>query len=249
MRLELMRPGGIRDAIATDLPLVLPLGVLEYHGEHLPCGMDMLAVARILDRIEAAHPDRVILAPAFPYGAASFAVAGPEGTGTLQVGPEALVPFAEALFAGLLRIGFRNIHAIIHHQTENFVQGMPTDLSFRLAARKAIFAHLERTRGEGWWGAAGMAAYYDDHAKGANQFNWVRVHPLMDEAIIAAHPFDHAGPGETALMLALAPETVEMASVAEGGHWYTEGAGSATSDMGERAVALIEARLRAILGL
>ncbi|MFZ5710034.1 MAG: creatininase family protein [Pseudomonadota bacterium] len=249
MKLDLMRPGQIRDAIAANLPLALPLGVLEYHGEHLPCGMDTLAVARILDRIEAATPSRLILAPAFPYGAASFAVAGPEGTGTLQVGPDALVPFAEHLFAGLLRIGFRNIHAVIHHQSENFLQGMPTDLSFRLGARKAIFAHLERTRGEGWWGKADMADYYAGHAKGENPFNWVQVHPLMDAPIIAQHPFDHAGPGETALMLALAPGTVDMGRVAEGGHWYVAGAEAATREMGEHAVTLIEARLRALLGL
>ena len=244
-----MRPGDIREAIAANLPLALPLGVLEYHGEHLPCGMDTLAVTRILDRLEQAHPDRLILAPAFPYGAASFAVAPPEGTGTLQVGPEALVPFAEHLFAGLLRIGFRNIHAIIHHQTENFAQGMPTDLSFRLGAKKAIFAHLERERGEGWWGHPDMATYYEGHAKGENPFNWVQVHPLMDAAHMAGYPFDHAGPGETALMLALAPETVDRAAVATGGPWYTEGADTATKGMGNRAVELIVTRLRTILGL
>jgi creatinine amidohydrolase len=249
MRLELMRPGQIREAIAANLPLALPLGVLEYHGEHLPCGMDTLAVTRILDRIEAAHPGRLIVAPAFPYGAASFAVAGPEGTGTLQVGAAALLPFAEALFAGFLRIGFRNVHAIIHHQTENFGQGMPTDLAFRLGARQAIFAHLEAARGEGWWGSPGMASYYGDHEKGENPFNWVQVHPLFDTAAAGGYPFDHAGLGETSLMRALASETVDMGRVAEGGHWYVEGAERATVPLGEEGAARAEARLRAILGI
>lgn len=248
MRLDLMRPAQIREAIAANLPLVLPLGVLEYHGEHLPVGMDMLAVSRVLDRIEAAAPDRLVVAPAFPYGAASFAVAGPEGTGTLQVGPDALVPFAQALFAGLLRIGFRKIHAFIHHQTENFVQGMPTDLSFRLGARKAIFAHLEQTRGEGWWGAPGMESYYGDHAKGENPFNWVQVHPLFDTGS-GGYPFDHAGIGETALMQALAPEAVDMGRVVEGGHWYVQGAEMATAELGERGAALAMARVKGIVGL
>lgn len=248
MRLDLMRPGQIRAAIAANLPLALPLGVLEYHGEHLPVGMDMLAVARVLDRVEAAAPDRLILAPAFPYGAASFAVAPPEGTGTLQVGAEALVPFATALFAGLLRVGFRNIHAFIHHQTENFAQGMPTDLSFRLGARQAIFAHLERERGEGWWGAPGMDSYYGDHARGENPFNWVRVHPLFDTAA-GGYPFDHAGPGETALMLALAPEAVAMDRAGEGGHWFVKGAETATAELGEKGAALAAARVRALMGL
>ncbi len=248
MRLDLMRPGQIRAAITANLPLALPLGVLEYHGEHLPVGMDMLAVTRILDRIESAAPDSLIVAPAFPYGAASFAVAGPEGTGTLQVGPDALVPFSAALFAGLLNIGFRNIHGLIHHQTENFAQGMPTDLSFRLGARKAIFAHLERTRGEGWWGAPGMETYYGDHAQGENPFNWVQIHPLFDSAG-DAYPFDHAGIGETSLMLALAPETVDMARAGEGAHWYVKGAEAATAALGERGAALAAARLARLLGI
>ena len=44
MRYELMRPSQIREAIKRRTPVVLPLGVLEYHSEHLPVGMDTLAV-------------------------------------------------------------------------------------------------------------------------------------------------------------------------------------------------------------
>lgn len=52
MRFELMRPHQIRDAIARNVPVVLPLGVIEYHGEHMGVGMDLLAVTRVLDRLE-----------------------------------------------------------------------------------------------------------------------------------------------------------------------------------------------------
>ena len=56
---------------------------------------------------------------------------------------------ARDLFASLLRVGFRNIHFIIHHQSENFTAGMPTDLAFKTAARQAIFERLRRERGDG----------------------------------------------------------------------------------------------------
>jgi creatinine amidohydrolase len=36
---------------------------------------------------------------------------------------------------------------------------MPTDLAFKFAARQAIFAFLEKKRGEGWWGSDKMADY------------------------------------------------------------------------------------------
>ncbi|TGQ96315.1 creatininase family protein, partial [Mesorhizobium sp. M1C.F.Ca.ET.204.01.1.1] len=119
------------------------------------------------------------------------------------------------LFFSLLRIGFRNIHAIIHHQTENFTAGMPTDLAFKAAGRQAIFRFLEKQRGEGWWGSETMADYYAGHAKGENFFNWVQVHPLMSAAMNGQYPFDHAGIGETSLMLALCPEAVDAGRFAD----------------------------------
>jgi creatinine amidohydrolase len=153
------------------------------------------------------------------------------------------------MFLGLLRIGFRNVHAVIHHQSENFVAGMPTDLAFRFAGRQAVFRFLERERGEGWWGKAEMRDYYAQHDAGVDPFNWIRVHPLMSKAVTAVYPFDHAGVGETSLMRALAPEVVEMDRVGENRGWYTEGAEAATAELGERGVALILAHLREVLGI
>jgi creatinine amidohydrolase/Fe(II)-dependent formamide hydrolase-like protein len=248
MRYDLITPHALRAAIAANTPVVLALGVQEYHGEHLPLGVDLLAVTRCLDRLEAEAPDRLILLPPFAYGAASHAVSGPESF-TLQIDPAALVPFAKALFAALLRAGFRNIHGVIHHQTENFAQGMPTDLSFRLAARQAVFDHLEATRGLGWWGKGEMADYYEGHARGDNPFNWIRIHPLMPPSVAEHFPFDHAGEGETALMLALAPETVEAARMADNRDWFTQTAPKATKAQGEAGVAVILDHLRGLLGL
>ncbi len=39
---------------------------------------------------------------------------------------------------GLLETGFRNIHGFVRHQSENFYQGMPGDLSFRSAGNANI---------------------------------------------------------------------------------------------------------------
>jgi creatinine amidohydrolase len=243
MQFERMRPGQIRQAIADGLPFVLPLGVMEYHGAHLPAGVDLLAVTGVLDRLG----DSIVTLPAFAYGAASHAVAGPEGTGTLHLDATALLPMAEALFTALLRAGLRNIHGVIHHQTEAFAQGMPTDLTFRLAARNATFRHLEAERGPGWWGDRAMQDYYAQASTGDDPFNWIRIHPLFPKG--ADFPFDHAGIGETALMLALAPETVDMSRALEGGHWYTETALEATAALGEKGVNIALAHLRGCLGL
>jgi len=244
MRYELMLPHQLREAMEKNWPVILPLGVLEYHGEHLGLGMDTLAVIRILDRLENEAP--IVILPPFYYGAASYAVEPPEGKGSVHVDSESIAPFAKSLFRGLLRIGFRNIHGFIHHQSENFTAGMPTDLAFKFAGRQAIFEHIERERGEGWWGKKNMADYYAQHAIGSDPFNWIKIHPLMTKDIIAQYPFDHAGIGETSLMMALCPEAVDMKRL-NNEEWYSQSAKDASKDLGERGIELILAHMRAVL--
>ncbi len=245
MRYEMMRPRELRKAMDANVPFVLPLGVLEYHGEHLALGLDTLVVVRCLDRLEQRRPDLVILPP-FYYGAGSTVVEALERNGTIDVDVDALLSFARSLFRSLLSVGCRNIHAIIHHQTENFVAGMPTDLAFKTAARAVVFEWLRKERGDGWWGRAETADYYAGHAHGDNPFNWIQVHPLMDDKIIAQYDFDHAGIGETSLLMALDPRGVKMEWY-DDGPWYTRGAQHATSAYGEKAVKLILDRLDALL--
>jgi creatinine amidohydrolase len=244
MRYEMMLPHQIRLAIEKGWPLVLPLGVLEYHGEHMAVGMDTLAVIGALERLEKER-DLVILPP-FYYGAASYAVEPPEGTGSLHVDAEALLPLAKAMFQGLLRIGFRNVHVVIHHQTENFAAGMPTDLAFKFAARQVIVAFLEKTRGEGWWGSEKMADYYALQAAADDPFNWIKIHPLMGADTREVYPFDHAGQGETSLMMAMYPEAVDTTRISDR-KWYMQSAIEASAEFGAAGRDRIIQRLRQIL--
>jgi creatinine amidohydrolase/Fe(II)-dependent formamide hydrolase-like protein len=241
MRYELMLPHQIRTAIDAHWPVVLPLGVLEYHGEHMAVGMDTLAVTGILEILES--ETNLVILPPFYYGAASYAVEPPERTGTLHVDAEALLPVAKAMFTGLLRIGFRNIHVVIHHQTENFAVGMPTDLAFKFAARQAIFAFLEGRRGEGWWGAESMADYYARQSTGDDPFNWIKAHALMPPSVMDGYPFDHAGQGETSLLMALLPEGVDQSRISSD-KWYSQSARDATAQLGMKGRDRILAHLR-----
>jgi creatinine amidohydrolase len=246
MRYELMLPHQIRTAIKERWPVVLPLGVLEYHGEHMAVGMDTLAVVKLLEILE--REANLVVLPAFYYGASSYAVEPPEGNGSVQVNADRLFPFAQDLFRSLLRIGFRNIHFFIHHQTENFAAGMPTDLAFKFAARQAIFEFLERERGEGWWGSDQMADYYAQQAAGDDPFNWIKGHPLMTKDIIERYPFDHAGLGETSLLMALCPEGVDLRKFSAE-KWYSRSAAQASADFGGTARDLILSHMRQVLGV
>jgi creatinine amidohydrolase len=147
----MMFPVQIRKAIQESWPVVIPVGVMEYHAEHLAVGTDTLVITKAVELLEA-EMDMVVF-PALCYGAASYAVEAPEGRGTVQINPKAIYFFARDFFMSLLRIGFRNIHLFVFHQSGNFAAGMPTDLALKLAAREMIFTFLEKSRGEGWWAA------------------------------------------------------------------------------------------------
>jgi creatinine amidohydrolase len=209
-------------------------------------GMDTLAVVKLLEILE--REANLVVLPAFYYGASSYAVEPPEGNGSVQVNADRLFPFAQDLFRSLLRIGFRNIHFFIHHQTENFAAGMPTDLAFKFAARQAIFEFLERERGEGWWGSDQMADYYAQQAAGDDPFNWIKGHPLMTKDIIERYPFDHAGLGETSLLMALCPEGVDLRKFSAE-KWYSRSAAQASADFGGTARDLILSHMRQVLGV
>jgi creatinine amidohydrolase/Fe(II)-dependent formamide hydrolase-like protein len=228
-----MLPYQVREAIDRNIPVVLPLGVVEYHAEHLPLGVDSMVCLEAVERVEKRHPDEMVILPPFYYGAASLAVAKPERQGTVQVDSKNLIPVAEDIFRSLLRVGFRNIFAFIAHQTEEFAQGMPTDLAFRFAARRVIFEWLEKEGGEGWWGTEQYSEYYS----GANNpFAWIRIYPVRHlEDSKRRFVGDHAGQLETSEAMVICPECVEMNRLDES-LWYARPGKEASRELGEAAL-------------
>jgi creatinine amidohydrolase len=239
-----MFPDQIVQAIQEKWPVVLPVGVLEYHAAHCVVGVDTLLVIRAIELLEKEM--NLVILPPFYYGAGTFVVEKPESHGTVHVDSTVLNPFARELFRSLLRIGFRNIHLFVHHQSENFVAGMPTDLAFKLAAKQITFEFLEKDRGEGWWGDNKMQDYYNKHQVGDNPFNWIQVHPFMDAETQSKFPIDHAGIQETSLMMAFCPEGVDMKKLSKE-KWYCRESDKASLDYGNRAKEMILSSLRKIL--
>ena len=64
-----------------------------------------------------------------------------------------------------------------------------------------------------------MADYYAQQSAGDDPFNWIKAHPLMTPDAMDGYPFDHAGEGETSLMMALSPEAVDLSRLSED-KWY-----------------------------
>lgn len=238
-----MHPYELREAIEEKYPVAFPLGVIEYHAEHLPFGVDAFIAMEAIRRVEQRRPELIVLPP-FYYGSASFAVAKPEQNGTVQVDALKLIPVAEEIFKSLLRVGLRNIHCFIAHQTEEFEQGMPTDLAFRTAGRHAIFEYLEKESGEGWWGTEKYSSYYSGNN---NPFAWIQVHPVRTSAETTRRfKGDHAGLLETSATMAMFPELVKMDHL-DPDLWYSRPATAATAEYGEAYLEAISYDVEAIL--
>ena len=234
MQYKFMSPDDIRNAIKENTPVVISIGNLEYHSGHLPVGTDGLIIEGCLKRLEKRRPELILL-PEFYYGPSSFAVAGPE-CGSLSVDSMTVCRFAEELFTNLLQTGFKNIHGFVYHQSENFMQGMPLDLAFRFAGRRAIFAEEERKKGRGWWGNSSMKNYYD--APENNIFDHIMIHSLTNEKIEEEFSSDHAGIVETSAMMELYPGTVHMDKHIQS-DWFAESSLQASAEFGKRYVSAI----------
>ncbi len=235
MKLHEMLPHQIEKAKAEKWPLFLPAGTIEYHGEHLPLGVDTLAVLKALDEVERRIP--CVIAPTIWYGPSSYAVAGPE-KGTIDVDVDRFEGHVQDVLSGLLETGFRRIFVVIHHQFE-MGQLMPEALSFRKAGMKLAFRRQERDRGRGWWGAPEMQTYYDRMGSAEDPFNWVQVVPLMSPEIQKAMGYDHAGKLETSLMQYAAPNLVEMRRLEGDGLWFTQDAPGASAAHGENTIRMV----------
>jgi creatinine amidohydrolase len=66
VQLEMMLPHDIREAIAARPVVYLPLGTIEWHGEHLPVGLDALTAHGV--SLAAAQRDGGIVYPTLYYG-------------------------------------------------------------------------------------------------------------------------------------------------------------------------------------
>lgn len=66
LHLKLLTPTGVRDALARDARLLVPVGTCEQHGPHLPLGCDTILVERLADDLSAAYG--ILRAPTIDYG-------------------------------------------------------------------------------------------------------------------------------------------------------------------------------------
>ncbi len=222
-----------RDYVQKNrIPLVIPAGTVEYHGPHCSYGCDTLVAEGLVKKL--AEKKEIMLAPTISYSPSSYAV-GDSKSGTVHVEETAFENYVYYVFMSMLSAGYRNIYVLIHHQFEQESE-MPMTLCYRMAAKRATMAYLEKTLGQGWWGSESYADYYEQLEGADNPFNWIKVIPTMSTAVQNATGYDHAGKYECSILMSLYPDCVQLDRIDDIKHWFTESAREANKALGDEMV-------------
>ncbi|RME80255.1 MAG: creatininase family protein [Caldilineae bacterium] len=208
MRLQHLRPDQLQTALDERWPLLLPTGCIEYHGPHLPLGVDTIVVEELM--LAVAERVRCVVAPPIWYGPASHAVTGPR-QGSLDVSTERFGRHVKDILAGFCDMGWHWIIVGVHHQG---LEG-PESLAIRQAAAEVMFEQAQAERGDGWWGKA-------PPDPNDNVFERIQVWPsvLPAAAEQGVEMADHAGYYETSFILATHPDLVAQDRLGMKPPWY-----------------------------
>jgi creatinine amidohydrolase len=179
----------VRDAIARDAGVIIPVGATEQHGYHLPLSTDVV-LAHALALAVAEQAD-VLVAPALAYGYRSRPLSGGgQGfPGTISLSASTLIAVLSEVLGELIRHGFRRLAVVNwHYENENFVYEAAWLAHERASRSDARILVFENPGGEP--SDEVMRALFADEFPG-----WAA---------------EHAAILETSLMLHLAPDLVRM---------------------------------------
>lgn len=159
---------------------VLAVGSTESHGEHLPHGTDTLVASHLAEAV-AERVEGLLVLPALPYGMSAHYSMFPVA---VTLSTETLMRVLREVYASLLGHGIKKL-LIVNGHDGNISAIEASTREFRTQYPEMKIAVLES-----WWVTAGE---------------------LVPEGTFEVWDgLGHGGEGETSIMLAVAPELVEM---------------------------------------
>jgi creatinine amidohydrolase len=165
-----MLPHELEDAVKSFPTAYVPIGSLEWHGEHLALGNDTLKALGILEHT-ARKFGGVVLPPTY------WGIVGKWHPWTFgSLAPELFQKMCEYIFRSLADVGFKVIIAVTGHDVKPHVEGMK-------AAFEAVKAEFP-----------------------------IQGHVMMEGDLtdFGTHRMDHAAHWETAILMYLRPDCVDM---------------------------------------
>jgi len=219
-----MRPGQISAAVSNGLALLMPVGVLEYHGQQNPVGLDALIAEGVAKRVAKEVP--CVLAPTQFYGY-SGQWAGGVKDGEVHIDGDALYGYVKPILKAFYAQGWRKIYVICHHQGAKGV----TMLSYQRAASEVAMEYAHERGGPGWSESTNVPPGV-----------FSRIAVVGDGEFSKIGYAGHGGKGETQAMMALCPGTVDLSvwNRDTDSRWARD-AGEATPEEGEQITRAIVA--------
>ena len=176
-------------AVKRTKVCILPVGVLEKHGDHLPLGTDVLVAHRLA--CLAAEKESAVVFPPFCFGQISEARCYP---GTVALKPALLLELLEGVLDEIGRNGFEKIVLFNGH-----------------GGNTALVTLLAQTS---LWQQKPYSVYV---VKGAGGRDLLTPREIQQwDAMMATGCHQHACECETSISLALHPELVQMGRVQGG---------------------------------
>jgi creatinine amidohydrolase len=102
----------IKEAVAGERVVVLPVGTVEQHGPHLPLVTDVLTATELSRMAVARIPEEALLMPPVYY---SFNEHHLDFPGTIAVGGETIIQYVTDIGTSLAHHGFRKILIVNGH--------------------------------------------------------------------------------------------------------------------------------------
>lgn len=188
-----MCPNEFHKAVKDSLPLLIPVGTVEFHGAQLPLGTDLFITEGICREVEKRMP--CVIAPSFIFSPTGYAVSGPEN-GTVDIDPDVFMSHCYEILKNYKAMGFKKIIPVVHHQGSNIAKFIDAQ------ALKLNMYEVAKKYGNSWW---------SDGAK-TDGCSISSVPATMDTGAFPGH----GGKGETEAIMALYPELVKMENLKDG---------------------------------
>lgn len=138
------------DELDRNLPVIVPVGLLEAHGSSLTLGLDIITAEHFAQKI--CEETQAVLMPAIAYG---FADEMREYPGTIGMRGETLALLAADLCEALCSFGFKKIIFLSGHGGNN----RAIEMGFEKAWDK--YPDLKPACWS-WWGPAGITIHHAD---------------------------------------------------------------------------------------
>ena len=219
-----LRPDEFIERVNACPIAYLPLGTLEWHSLHLPYGTDMMIPLEMFKRY-AARVGGVVLPP-------------------LYLGPDGTLEHDGEMYYGMDFYSFENGHpkhliGNMHYIPEPFyvqiIEYIIKNLKRSGFAALIVFGH-----------GPSVDALLRERERLENQFE-MKIHSLTDfcgEGPEGRMPGDHAAFYETAMFMALCPESVDLTLLPDDkppiSVWGHDPRAGAVKEEGERLIALYE---------